>query len=58
MTNTGIPFAALDALFLDAGNTLLSMDFTLMSEQLALLRHSCPPQAPARAEAAARRAVS
>jgi putative hydrolase of the HAD superfamily len=58
MADTGIPFVALDALFLDAGNTLFSMDFALMSKQLALLGHACPPLALARAEAAARPAVS
>ncbi len=58
MTPPSIPFALLDTVFLDAGNTLFSMDFELMSEQLALLGPQCAPDRLARAEAAARPAVS
>ncbi|MCH6561295.1 MAG: HAD family hydrolase [Myxococcales bacterium] len=58
MTPPAIPFALLDTVFLDAGNTLFSMDFELMSEQLALLGPHCAPDRLARAEAAARPAVS
>jgi len=48
----------LDTVFLDAGNTLVSMDFVLLCELLEPLGVSTSPQALARAEAAARPAVS
>jgi HAD superfamily hydrolase (TIGR01509 family) len=49
---------AIEAVFLDVGNTLVSMDFTLLSELLAPHGVAVAPAALARAEAAARPAVS
>ncbi len=45
-------------LFLDAGNTLMSMDFAWISRELADLGHDVKPEKLARAEAAARPVVS
>lgn len=53
-----VPWSELDALFFDAGNTLVGMDFELIAAQLRALGHACAPAALARAEAAARPAVS
>src|SRR5262245_19475834 len=53
-----IPYDAIDTLFLDAGNTLVSMDFALLCDVLAAHGVVCEPAALARAEAAARPAVS
>ena len=53
-----IPYDAIDTLFLDAGNTLVSMDFVLLCDVLAAHGVACEPAALARAEAAARPAVS
>jgi len=50
--------AAIDAIFLDVGNTLVSMDFALLCELLATHGVSCTPAALARAEAATRPALS
>ncbi len=58
MSTSPIPFETLDTVFLDAGNTLFSMDFELLSEELAQLGPRCAPDVLARAEAAARPAVS
>ena len=49
---------ALDAIFLDVGNTLVSMDFALLCDVLATHGVSCTPEALARAEAATRPALS
>jgi len=49
---------ALDAIFLDVGNTLVSMDFALLCDVLATHGVSCSPEALARAEAATRPALS
>ena len=49
---------ALDAIFLDVGNTLVSMDFALLCDVLATHGVSCTPDALARAEAATRPALS
>jgi len=49
---------ALDAIFLDVGNTLVSMDFALLCDVLAAHEVSCTPEALARAEAATRPALS
>ena len=53
-----VPFDAIDTLFLDAGNTLVTMDFALLCDVLAAHGVACEPGALARAEAAARPAVS
>jgi HAD superfamily hydrolase (TIGR01509 family) len=48
----------LDAVFLDAGNTLIALDHALVCDALAAEGATYPPGAVARAEAAARPAVS
>jgi len=53
-----LPLREIDTLFLDAGGTLISMDFQLIARQLAALGAPCPPESLARAEAAARPLVS
>jgi HAD superfamily hydrolase (TIGR01509 family) len=53
-----IPWGEIDAVFLDAGNTLVSIDFDRVATELAALGHACAPEALRRAEAAARPAVS
>jgi len=49
---------AIDAVFVDVGNTLVTMDFALLSQLLAPHGVTVAPGALARAEAAARPAVS
>ena len=53
-----LPLAEIDTLFLDAGGTLISMDFAWIAEELDSLGHACSPEALARAEAAARPLIS
>jgi putative hydrolase of the HAD superfamily len=53
-----LPLAEIDTLFLDAGGTLISMDFGRIASELGALGHVCEPSALARAEAAARPRVS
>jgi HAD superfamily hydrolase (TIGR01662 family) len=53
-----IPYAELDTIFLDVGNTLISMDFAWVTEELAAQGVYCEVQALRRAEAAARPIVS
>ena len=53
-----IPWGEIDAVFIDAGNTLVSIDFDRVAAELAALGHACEPLAVRRAEAAARPAVS
>jgi HAD superfamily hydrolase (TIGR01509 family) len=53
-----IPYDAIETLFLDAGNTLVSMDFALLCDVFTAHGVACEPAALARAEAAARPAVS
>ncbi|MCP5055562.1 MAG: HAD family hydrolase [bacterium] len=53
-----IPFAKLDTVFLDAGNTLVSIDFDLVAGELSSRGHACEPNELRRAEAAARPRVS
>lgn len=53
-----IPFARVETLFLDAGNTLVSIDFEWVCEELRERDVPCDPDALCRAEAAARPAVS
>lgn len=53
-----IPFAQIDTLFLDAGNTLVSMDFDWVARELGALGVDSDAASIRRAEAAARPAVS
>jgi len=53
-----IPWDEIDAVFLDAGNTLVSIDFDRVAAELAAQGYACAPEAVRRAEAAARPAVS
>ena len=53
-----LPLREIDTLFLDAGGTLISMDFQLIARQLAELGTPCPAELLARCEAAARPALS
>lgn len=53
-----IPWSELDTLFLDAGNTLVSIDFDWVAEELAARGFACESMALRRAEAAARPSVS
>ena len=58
MIGDDIPFEQIDTIFFDVGNTLLSMDFDWISEELAERGVVAAPQTLRRAEAAARPAVS
>ena len=49
-----IPYAAIDTVFLDVGNTLISIDFDWVAAELASRRFACAAEALRRAEAAAR----
>lgn len=53
-----IPFDRIDTVFFDVGNTLLSIDFDWVSEELGARGVSTTPSAVRRAEAAARPRVS
>jgi putative hydrolase of the HAD superfamily len=53
-----IPWSELDTLSLDAGNTLVSIDFEWVADELSRLGVHCPPDAVRRAEAAGRPATS
>jgi len=53
-----LPLADIDALFLDAGNTLVGMNLELVCERLAAHGVAATPAAVERAEAAARPALS
>jgi putative hydrolase of the HAD superfamily len=53
-----LPLREIDTLFLDAGGTLITMDFPLIARQLAELGAPCDPALIARSEAAARPVVS
>ena len=53
-----IPYAEIETVFLDVGNTLMSIDFELVARELADLGHKVEPAALRRAEAAARPAIS
>lgn len=55
---TALNWSEVDTLFLDAGGTLISMDFARIARELAALGAPCPAAALARAEAAARPVVS
>lgn len=58
MSNHQIPYNNLETIFLDAGNTLLSMDFFWIKEKLEALGIRCEADELARAEAAARPILS
>jgi HAD superfamily hydrolase (TIGR01509 family) len=49
-----IPYAHIDTVFLDVGNTLISIDFDWVAAELAARRFTCEAEALRRAEAAAR----
>jgi putative hydrolase of the HAD superfamily len=53
-----VPWRELELVFLDAGNTLVSIDFDWVADELARLGVTCAPEALRRAEAAARPAIS
>ena len=53
-----LPLATLDTLFLDAGNTLISIDFTIVAREFATHGLRADANEIARAEAAARPALS
>src|SRR5258706_2502718 len=53
-----VRWAEIDTLFLDAGGTLISMDFERIARELALLGAPCSAVALSRAEAAVRPLVS
>ncbi|MCI0651761.1 MAG: HAD family hydrolase [Planctomycetes bacterium] len=55
---TAVPYAEIDALFVDAGNTLVLMDYALLAEGLLGLGVAVKPPALARAEAASRPELS
>jgi HAD superfamily hydrolase (TIGR01509 family) len=48
------PYGQIDTVFLDVGNTLISIDFDWVAAELAARRFACAPEALRRAEAAAR----
>lgn len=56
--NTAIPYAEIDTLFLDVGNTLISMNYTWVANELKARGVHCETSALHRAEAAARPLVS
>lgn len=58
MRAPAIDWSAIDTLFLDAGGTLISMDFDWIARELDALGARCEPARIARAEAAARPIVS
>ena len=49
-----VPYADIDTILLDVGNTLISIDFDWVAAALAARRWPCEPDALRRAEAAAR----
>ena len=55
---TRLPFAQIDTVFFDVGNTLVSMDFDWIADELAQRGLLAAPEALQRAEAAARPRVS
>ena len=56
--NPAIPYSEIETLFLDVGNTLISMDYAWVAEELAAHGVHCEVSALHRAEAAARPLVS
>lgn len=57
-SSAAIPFAEIETVFLDAGNTILCWDYGFASELLASEGFPCAPATLARAEAAARPKLS
>ena len=55
---TAIPWERIDTLFLDAGNTLVSVDFAWVRDELETLGIACRTEELRRAEAAARPMIS
>jgi HAD superfamily hydrolase (TIGR01509 family) len=53
-----IPYARIDTIFLDVGNTLISIDFDWVAAELNARGFTCVPESLRRAEAAARPAYS
>jgi putative hydrolase of the HAD superfamily len=53
-----VPWSRIDTVFLDVGNTLISMDFDWVAREIRERGHACTPGALLRAEAAARPPVS
>ena len=49
-----VPYPQLETLFLDAGNTLISIDFELVAGEIERRGVPCDPRVLCRAEAAAR----
>jgi putative hydrolase of the HAD superfamily len=58
LLTTPVPLGEIETVFLDVGNTLVSMDFGLLCDVLACHGVTATPVALARAEAAARPALS
>jgi HAD superfamily hydrolase (TIGR01509 family) len=58
MSPPPIPWEQIDTLFLDAGNTLVSIDFDWVRDELEILGVACSTEEVRRAEAAARPTVS
>src|SRR6185436_15400173 len=52
--NARVPYGDLDTIFLDVGNTLISIDFNRVAAELAARQRPCAPDVLRRAEAAAR----
>jgi hypothetical protein len=55
---SAVPWGDIETLFLDAGNTLVSIDFPWLAAELCVRGVACDTAALARAEAAARPALS
>jgi putative hydrolase of the HAD superfamily len=53
-----VPWSDLDTVFLDVGNTLISIDFDWVAREIRERGHACTPEALLRAEAAARPPIS
>jgi HAD superfamily hydrolase (TIGR01509 family) len=53
-----IPYSRIDTVFLDVGNTLISVDFDWIASELATRQLACPAEVLRRAEAAARPAYA
>ncbi|HEX5216545.1 MAG TPA: hypothetical protein VFV98_13880, partial [Vicinamibacterales bacterium] len=49
-----VPYADIDTVFLDVGNTLISIEIDRVAAELSARRWPCKPHALRRAEAAAR----
>jgi HAD superfamily hydrolase (TIGR01509 family) len=58
MSSFPVPFAEIDTVFLDAGNTILCWDYVFASELLTSEGFPCDPATLARAEASARPKLS